>query len=85
MARRLLDLVDGLEPQEYHRRAHEQRFEQVEVNKWLGIPNEMARLAFEIKCQNGAEIITAFLSQLTEANPTGRPICEVDPKNWTVE
>jgi hypothetical protein len=74
MARRLLSLTEGLKPQEYKRQVHETRMEPNGSGGWQSIPNEMANLAHEITCQNGAEVITALLGQLTVANTTGDPI-----------
>src|SRR5437660_10307834 len=45
MALRLLELIEGLEPQEYKRRVHETRTESLEPGRWQSVPNEMANLA----------------------------------------
>jgi hypothetical protein len=65
MARRLLDLTRGLTPEEYRKRAQE-------YNTRAG--HALSMLAHEIKCQNGAEIVTALFDQLTTANESGRLI-----------
>lgn len=71
MAKRLLGLVEGLEPGEYQRRVRDTRYRQVCPSQWTVEPNELAHLAYELTCQNGAEVITALLPTLTAANPLG--------------
>jgi hypothetical protein len=67
-------MTKGLQPQEYKRLVHETRTEPDGSGRWVGVPNEMANLAHEIICQNGAEVITALFEQLSRANTTGGPI-----------
>jgi hypothetical protein len=79
MARRLLGLVRGLTPEQYKERAHEQKSEPAPDGKgWIFFPNELANVAYEIKCQNGAEVVTALWDQLTAANESGM-LVEVGP------
>jgi hypothetical protein len=74
MAVRLLEMAKNLQPQEYKRLAHKTSMRPDGPGRWVGIPNEMANLAHEITCQNGAEVITALFEQLSKANTTGGPI-----------
>ena len=59
MAVRLLEMTKNLQPQEYKRLVHETSMRPDGPGRWAVIPNEMANLAHEITCQNGAEVITA--------------------------
>src|SRR5688572_16331756 len=71
MATRLLEMTKGLQPQENKRAVHETRTEPDEPSRWVTLPNEMANLAYEIVCQNGAEVITALFEQLSRVNTVG--------------
>src|SRR5437868_6061776 len=62
MASRLLELTAGMEPEDY----------KLLARGAIAVPNEVADLVHEIKCQNGSNFITALFKQLTKANGSRR-------------